>query len=127
MEEIQQDRQTLAEMQDAWVHHPQLARMAGNEIGVGIGIGNAGETRGSYAIGVLWDVLDARRSRVLIREDSQTVRWFVSERDRQFRVEHLARESRSVGGGGGGYGLGYGSGRRGEADDGHGGKNKVQE
>ena len=51
-----------------------------------------------YAIEVLWDVLEARRARVLLQEDSQTIRWFVGERDRQFRIEHSAREGRSVGG-----------------------------
>ncbi|KAK3906846.1 hypothetical protein C8A05DRAFT_11451 [Staphylotrichum tortipilum] len=97
VEQLQHDRQTLAEMQDAWIHHPELARMAGNWIGISIKNGEkAGETRRVYAIELLWDVLEARRSRVLLRGDSQTVRWFVSERDRQFRLEHSAREGRSA-------------------------------
>jgi hypothetical protein len=64
-------------MINAWMHHPLLLRLVS-------------ENRRVYAIGLLWDVLEVRRARVYIRDDSQTVRWFVTERDRQFRMQHEA-------------------------------------
>jgi hypothetical protein len=77
VEHARQDRQTLDEMVNAWTHNPLLLRLAA-------------ENRRVYAIGLLWDVLEVRRARVFLRDDSQTVRWFVTERDRQFRLQHSA-------------------------------------
>ncbi|KAK4101740.1 hypothetical protein N658DRAFT_506902 [Parathielavia hyrcaniae] len=73
-----QDRETLSEMINAWTYHPFLLRLVNYD------------NRRVYAIGLLWDVLEVRRTRVHIRDDSQTVRWFVHERDRQFRIQHSA-------------------------------------
>ncbi|KAK4128243.1 hypothetical protein N657DRAFT_676057 [Parathielavia appendiculata] len=78
MEHARQDSTTLDEMINAWTYHPLLLRLMNHE------------NRRVYAIGLLWDVLEVRRTRVFIRDDSQTVRWFINERDRQFRIQHSA-------------------------------------
>ncbi|SPQ18903.1 76466a98-7a84-4c6f-9c1e-fc97e1f01ba1 [Thermothielavioides terrestris] len=77
LELMHQDRQLLREMQHAWNNQPVLLRLCRNGHRV-------------YAIELLWDVCELRRSRVLIRDFSQVVHWFVTERDSQFRLQHTA-------------------------------------
>ncbi|KAK4154037.1 hypothetical protein C8A00DRAFT_33213 [Chaetomidium leptoderma] len=74
---LQQDRQTLDEMHHAWTHNPRLQRLAGQE------------NRRVHALGLLWDVFELRRTaRVLVRDNSLTVGWFVAERETQSRLEY---------------------------------------
>ena len=68
--QIQHDRQTLDEMQRAWLHNPILRS----------------SVDGTYAIGLLWEVFELRRTRVLVRDEGVCVRWFVGERDALMRV-----------------------------------------
>ncbi|AEO65827.1 uncharacterized protein THITE_2113321 [Thermothielavioides terrestris NRRL 8126] len=77
LELMHQDRQLLREMQHAWNNQPVLLRLCRNGHRV-------------YAIELLWDVCELRRSRVLIRDFAQVVHWFVTERDSQFRLQHTA-------------------------------------
>ena len=68
--QIQHDRQTLDEMQRAWLHNPTLRN----------------SVDGNHAIGLLWEVFELRRARVLVRDEGVCVRWFVVERDALMRV-----------------------------------------
>ena len=68
--QIQHDRQTLDEMQRAWLHNPTLRSCVD----------------GHYAIGLLWEVFELRRARVLVRDEGVCVRWFVGERDALVRM-----------------------------------------
>ncbi|KAL2178671.1 uncharacterized protein P884DRAFT_322721 [Thermothelomyces heterothallicus CBS 202.75] len=87
LERVQQvDQATLDEMRGAWARNPVLNRLVSDNHRV-------------YALGLLWDVFELRRSRVPVRDDSQTVRWFVHERHAQFRFQHaeLARRQAHAG------------------------------
>lgn len=86
--QIQHDRQTLDEMQRAWLHNPTLRN----------------SVDGNHAIGLLWEVFELRRARVLVRDEGVCVRWFVAERDALMRA----------GGRGGAAARGSGDGAAGE-------------
>jgi len=59
---------------EAWNHNPTVGRLVA-------------ENRRLYALGLLWDVFGLRRDRVHVPDESQTVHWFVAERDRIVRME----------------------------------------
>jgi hypothetical protein len=80
---MHQDRETLDHMRNAWNHNQILLRLVADNHRV-------------YAIGLLWDVFELRRTRVLVNNDSQTVRWFMSERDRQVHIEHEGHVQRQA-------------------------------
>ncbi|KAK4044566.1 hypothetical protein C8A01DRAFT_12144 [Parachaetomium inaequale] len=83
VEHMQQDRVTLDHMRNAWNHNQILLRLVADNHRV-------------YAIGLLWDVFELRRTRVLVNNNSQTVRWFMNERDRQVHIEHEGHVQRQV-------------------------------
>ncbi len=82
---MQHDRQTLDEMQRAWLHNPTLRSCVD----------------GHYAIGLLWEVFELRRARVLVRDEGVCVRWFVGERDALARMGGRGGAAAARSGGGG--------------------------
>ncbi|KAK3310356.1 uncharacterized protein B0T15DRAFT_35126 [Chaetomium strumarium] len=75
-----QDNALQQQMRYAWGAHPILRNLRQ-------------DGRRLDAINLLWEVFEVRRARggVWVPDDSQTVAWFVAERDSQFRMEHMAR------------------------------------
>ncbi|KAL2018939.1 hypothetical protein VTK56DRAFT_10233 [Thermocarpiscus australiensis] len=100
MNQVLNDRYILREMQYLWETNPQLVRMRQRG-------------RGLNAIQALWGVFELRRRRHYLHDCSQTVRWFVAERDRLAGVgqpaPELARPAGFDPGSGSGAGAGYGS------------------
>jgi hypothetical protein len=76
---VEADRLTLTQMRAAWHDNNQLAAMR-----------NQG--RHLAAIQLLWHVFELRRTRVDVRAFSQTVRFFVAERDRAVQMEQAVEE-----------------------------------
>jgi hypothetical protein len=76
-----QDNALQQQMRHAWNTNPILRNLRDNE------------GRRLDAINLLWDVFEVRRARVgvWVPDNSQTVAWFVAQRDSQFRMEHMAR------------------------------------
>ncbi|GAB1311145.1 hypothetical protein MFIFM68171_01355 [Madurella fahalii] len=112
LELLHNDRQTLREMLRAWTLALAQAHCDIRFVGVAVphlaGMRRAG--RHAEALQLLWDVFELRRTRVDVRDYSQTVRWFVGEKrviavdEAEAKAEGKERVGGSGGGGGGGVG-----------------------